>query len=295
MTTLDALADRMLQGEALSDADAQAFFDTHDLIAIGAIGDGVRRQRHETRATFVRVFEIHVDAPPASLPPRVDAGEFRIVGRPSSIEVAEAAVTAAVALAAGRPVTGFSVADLQAIGATDAEALGRLRRAGLEAVASLPVDVVDEAETAVARIRSAGLTLERLTVHSLSEDRRIDVVTRARRLQTALGGFRVFAPLAESQSIATPSTGYDDVKQIALARVALTNIDSIQVDWVQYGPKLAQVALTVGADDVDRVSAVDPGILGTRRSPLEEIRSNIRAAGLEAIERNGRYQRLQPA
>ena len=56
-----------------------------------------------------------------------------------------------------------------------------------------------------------------------------------------------------------------------------------------YGPKLAQVALTMGADDVDRVSAIDPGILGTRRSPLEEIRSNIRAAGLEAVERNAVY------
>jgi 2-iminoacetate synthase ThiH len=52
------------------------------------------------------------------------------------------------------------------------------------------------------------------------------------------------------------------------------------------------VALTVGADDIDRVSAVDPGLLGTRRSPLEEIRNNIRAAGLEAIERNGRYESL---
>jgi 2-iminoacetate synthase ThiH len=53
---------------------------------------------------------------------------------------------------------------------------------------------------------------------------------------------------------------------------------------------MAQVALTVGADDVDNISAVDPGILGTRRSPLEEIRGNIKAAGLEPVERDGVFR-----
>ena len=42
--------------------------------------------------------------------------------------------------------------------------------------------------------------------------------------------------------------GFDDVKQVALARLLVSNIDSIQVDWPLYGPKLAQVALSVGAD-----------------------------------------------
>jgi aminodeoxyfutalosine synthase len=82
------------------------------------------------------------------------------------------------------------------------------------------------------------------------------------------------------------------VKQVALARLIVDNIDSIQVDWQLYGPKLAQFALTVGADDVDSVSAVDPGTLGTRRSPVEEIRGNIRSAGLEAVERTARFEVL---
>jgi 2-iminoacetate synthase ThiH len=62
------------------------------------------------------------------------------------------------------------------------------------------------------------------------------------------------------------------------------------VDWGLYGPKLAQVALTVGADDVDAVSAEDDQAQGPRRAPLEEIRRNIRAAGLEPVERNGRFE-----
>ena len=112
------------------------------------------------------------------------------------------------------------------------------------------------------------------------------MVARARDLQNALGGFRVFAPLPRTMSISAPSTGYDDVKQIALARLFAANIESIQVDWPLYGPKLAQFALTIGADDVDGVAASDPGVLGTRRSPIEEIRGNIRSAALEPVERN---------
>ena len=123
-------------------------------------------------------------------------------------------------------------------------------------------------------------------------DPRIAIVERARDLQEAVGGFRTFAPLPRTMSIATPTTGYDDIKLIALARLVTTNIDSIQVDWPLYGPKLAQVALTVGADDVDGIAAVDPGVLGARRSPIEEIKGNIRAAGLEAIERDGRFRLL---
>ena len=89
-------------------------------------------------------------------------------------------------------------------------------------------------------------------------------------------------------SIAQPTTGYDDVRQIAVARLFVDNIDSIQVDWQLYGPKLAQVALTMGADDIDNVSPLE-GDLGRRRSPLEEIRGNIIAAGLEPSERDGSW------
>jgi len=122
------------------------------------------------------------------------------------------------------------------------------------------------------------------------EDQLGELAHRARQLQESIGGFRAWAPLPRAVPIASPTTGYDDVKQIALARLIADNIESIQVDWQLYGPKLAQFALTVGADDVDGVAAVDPGTLGTRRSPVEEIRGNIRSAGLEAVERNGRFE-----
>jgi len=117
------------------------------------------------------------------------------------------------------------------------------------------------------------------------------LLTQARAVLSQAGGFRAFAPLPRQLSVATPTTGFDDVKAVALARLLLRDVPSIQVDWPLYGPKLAQVGLIVGADDVDGVAAADGGLLGARRSPLEEIRGNIRAAGLTAVERNGRFER----
>lgn len=264
---------------------AQEILDTPDLIAVGVTGDDVRRRMHGASTTFVRVFEIHVDAVPQALPPRTDAGEFRIVGRPASIDLAVAAVRAAGAL--GDPVTGFSVDDLLPLGPLGDTATA-LRAAGLTAIAQLPLDGVDDAAGALAAIRAAGLTVNTLTVLNENDAQRAALCERARDLQD--GSIKAFAPLPRTMSVTKPTTGYDDVKMIALARVVVGNIPNIQVDWALYGPKMAQVALTVGANDVDNVSAVDPGLLGTRRSPLEEIRTNIKAAALEGVERDGNYR-----
>jgi aminodeoxyfutalosine synthase len=280
--------------EMISDSEVQEMLESRDLIAIGVRADDLRRRLHGARTTFVRVFEMHVDAPPASLPSGTSAGEFRLVGQPASLDAAIAAVRSATRIAAGVPLTGFSLVDLLALdGASSLDAACRaLREAGLEAIAEAPLDRLDDPGVAITAAREAGLAVPRLTVHALAPADRVSLLNRARDLQTAVGGFHAFAPLPRSMSIGAPSTGYDDVKLIALARVIADNIESIQVDWSLYGPKLAQFALTTGANDVDGVAAVDPGILGTRRSPIEEIRGNIRAAALEPVERNGRFEAI---
>jgi CofH/MqnC-like protein len=278
--------------EMISEAETQELLESRDLIAIGMRGDEVRRRVHGLRTTFVRVFEIHVDSPIASVPPRTSAGEFRIVGSPASLEAAVAAVRSARALAGKVPLTGFSLPDLIAIAsASSLTDLSRdLRQEGLYAVSEAPLDALEDPASAIAAARAGGLAIVRLTVNSLPPGDRAALARLARRVQESIGGIRAFAPLPRVVSVAAPTTGYDDVKQIAVARLIADNIDSIQVDWKLYGPKLAQFALTVGADDVDNVAAVDPGTLGTRRSPLEEIRGNIRSAGLEPAERNGQFE-----
>src|SRR5512145_2010809 len=168
----------------------QQLLETPDLIAVGVAGDEVRRRLHGGRTTFVRVFEVHVDAPPQALPPRVSAGEFRIVGRPSTLDSATAAVRATVALAGAIPVTGFSVVDLVALPTGLREVCNALREAGLAAVAHLPLDDIRDPLDIVRAVRDAGLILATMTVENLDEDARIQICDRARLLQEAAGGFK---------------------------------------------------------------------------------------------------------
>ncbi len=117
----------------ITESDAQEMLESPDLLAIGVRADEIRRRLHGARTTFLRVFAMHVDALPGSVPPNTSAGEFRIVGRPASLDVAVAAVHAAVNLAKGIPVTGFSLGDLPALAGPSSltEACRSLRDAGL--------------------------------------------------------------------------------------------------------------------------------------------------------------------
>lgn len=278
---------------AVNENEALAILAEPNVIAVGARGDEERRRRHGVKTTFVRVFEIHVEAVPASLPSGASAGEIRLMGKPASVAAAVAAVKAVRALAGTIPLTAFSLADLSDLVDGSAASLtdlaGRLAAAGLEIVAEAPVDALVDPVGAVRAVRDGGLQVPRLTVREMAEDDRVRLVSLARDIQSAVGGVRAFAPLPRVTSVAQPTTGYDDVKVIAMARLLAGNIDSIQVDWPLYGPKLAQVALTMGADDVDGVSALE-GDLGRRRSPIEEIRGNIVAAGLQPVERDGLFE-----
>ncbi len=299
MSALESVAERVARGDVLSDHDALAILATNDIIEIGVLADAVRRRRHGARTTFVRVFEVHVDATASALPAKLSAGEIRIIGTPRDPESALLAVRSIAAVAGGIPVTGFSLADLAALaGALSGlrNLSGRLAEAGLRAIAEVPIDSLPagaDAAASVAAVRAAGLEVMRLTVATLSDDR-VRLLRRARALQAEVGGLRAFAPLPRVTPVDLPTTGYDDVKLVALARLLVDNIESIQVDWPLYGPKLAQVALTVGADDVDGIAAADPGALGTRRSAIEEILGNIRAAALEPVERDGLFVHRNP-
>jgi len=234
---------------AISVEEARGILGNHDLLSVGVRADDERRRRHGTRTTFVRVLEIHVDAVPGELPTALSAGEIRLTGAPKSLEDAASAVTRAKVLATSIPLTAFSLADLSALsgGAIEGlrEVLAAVKTAGLQTIAEVPVDLLPDPAAIVKVAREAGLDVPRLTVHALTEETRIETVERARAIQAVVGGVKTFAPLPRHFVAAQPSTGYDDVRQVAMARLLLENIESIQVDWALYGPKLAQVALTM--------------------------------------------------
>ena len=133
--------------------------------------------------------------------------------------------------------------------------------------------------------------LARLTVNETPERTWTAICREVAALQTRLRSIRVFAPLPRKIDDTQPTTGYEDVKRIALARLVVDTVDTIQVDWSLYGPKLAQVGLTFGADDIDSVSPENDDSLGHRRSPLEEIQRSIRSAGFEPVERDANFAR----
>jgi aminodeoxyfutalosine synthase len=257
--------------------------------------DAVRREKHGNKTTFVRVAIVDA-APGAPLTWPTGAGEIRIVGVPATRAAAVARVREVAAATGGLPFSGFALSDLEVLAAQEKvtlrEVLEELRAAGLELVAEAPFDKLQDPRRSIEEVNIAGLALARLTIHKLPSADAPAWLKQIGDLQRDVAVIRAFAPLPRQVNPAVPTTGYDDVKRVALARLIVTNIPSIQVDWQLYGPKLAQVALTVGADDVDAVSAEDDDSHGHRRAPLEEIRRNIRAASQEPVERNGRFDSL---
>jgi len=259
------------------------------------LADDVRRQRHGTTTTFVRVADVSSE-PGSPIDVPAAAGEVRIVGAPATRAAAVQRVREVRAAVSGTPLSAWSLADFEELATRDAvtlrSLLEELHAAGLELVAAAPFDRLQDARRAIEEVNIAGLAVARLTIEKAPAADPMTTLRAVADLQRAVAVIRAFAPLPRRVNPAAPTTGYDDVKHVALARIVVDNVPSIQVDWSVYGPKLAQVALTVGADDVDAVSPLDETTEGRRRAPLEEIRRNIRAAGLEPAERNGRFEIL---
>lgn len=283
---------RVRAGERLDEAELRQLASM-DVLTLGMLADEARRRLRGADVTFVRAVEVDVTQGWKAVAIPDGASEVRLRGLAATLDETVAVVASARGAAGSRWLSGFSLADIEDRSRQEWGALSdvfkRLRAAGLDAVADAPIDRLDVDADWWSVTRDAGLSLPRLTVdRSLGGDR-VTTLLAIRRLQDAGANLHAIAPLPRLVPVATPTTGYDDVRAVALARLALDNVPSIQVDWQQYGPKLAQVALTFGADDLDNVSADEDLSRGWRRAPVEEVRRNILAAGLQPVERDGRY------
>lgn len=289
----------MMLGSGKGRDDAQRVVAMADLVGVGEIGAAGRKAKHGSRVTYGRVLTLENGVVAADFKIRaqeIEAGEVRITGTPASAEEALAWTKTAKSAHAGNAVlTGFSLADLLNVAGGDhmvlAELAQALRSFGLEGVADVPVDKLGEDPAEVIRaVLHGGLTAKRATVVEAGFAARFALIELAESIQRETAAFAAFAPLPRVDPVDVPSTGYDDVKTIAMTRLLAPSIDSVQVDWVLYGPKLAQVAIEYGADDIDGVAALDVEKLGSRRSPKSDIERQIRSAFAEPAERNGRYE-----
>jgi aminodeoxyfutalosine synthase len=138
-------------------------------------------------------------------------------------------------------------------------------------------------------------------VESLAD--RVDHLRQLRSLQDETHGFAGFVPLPyhpENNEIPVenPPTGFDTLRTIAVSRIFLDNFDHITAYWVGMGLKLAQVALSYGADDLHG-TIIEEHIFHMAGAPSPQLQTEaemikaIRETGCTPMQRNTFYEPIK--
>lgn len=137
---------------------------------------------------------------------------------------------------------------------------------------------------------------------------RIEHLTMLRELQDETGGFLTYIPLAyhtennelgeELGRVGTATTGYEDLKNIAIGRLFLDNIPHIKTHWPMVTPFMSQVALAFGCDDVEGTVVYErvyheAGARTQMHMPYEGLVGLIRDASKRPVERNSLYEPIR--
>jgi aminodeoxyfutalosine synthase len=144
--------------------------------------------------------------------------------------------------------------------------------------------------------------------HVETAEDRMAHLSQLRALQDDTGGFLTYIPLAyhpdhnelgeEMGRVGTATTGYEDLKNIAVARLFLDNIPHVKTHWPMVTPFLSQIALDFGCDDVEGTVVYEriyheAGALTEMHMPYLELVRLIRGAGKRPVERDSLYQALR--
>ena len=200
------------------------------------------------------------------------------------------------------------------------DTLIELRAAGLESLTGGGAEIFrKEIRTQIARGKESAeeyLDVHR-TWHSLggrstctmlyghveSPADRVHHLSLLRALQDETHGFTGFIPLPYQPDnngipVQHPPTGLDQLRTLAIARLFLDNFDHITAYWVGMGLKMAQVALSYGADDIHG-TIIEEHIfhMAGAQSPQLQTEQNlvraIREAGRIPVQRNTFYEPLR--
>jgi aminodeoxyfutalosine synthase len=138
--------------------------------------------------------------------------------------------------------------------------------------------------------------------HIENDEDRVDHLVRLRALQDETRGFQTYIPLAfhpENTALVhiPKTTGFLDLKSIAVARLMLDNIPHIKAYWVMMTPQMAQIALRFGSDDLDGTIVEekiyhDAGATTSQGMRRGELLSLIKKAGREPFERDTLYREV---
>ncbi len=134
---------------------------------------------------------------------------------------------------------------------------------------------------------------------------RVEHLTMLRSLQDETGGFLTYIPLAyhpdhnelgeEMGRVGSATTGYEDLKNIAIGRLFLDNIPHVKTHWPMVTPFLSQIALSFGCDDVEGTVVYEriyheAGAHTAMHMPYMDLVDLIRGAGKRPVERDSLYQ-----
>ncbi len=203
---------------------------------------------------------------------------------------------------------------------THAEVIGRLMEAGVDSLPGGGAEIfcdrvrriicdhkidgsewIEVARTAHKRGLRSNCTM--LYGHIENEEDRVDHLLKLRELQDETGGFQTFVPLAFHPAN-TPlqhipaTTGFEDLRAVAVARLLLDNIPHVKAYWVMMTPRIAQIAQRFGGDDIDGTIVEekiyhDAGATTAQSLRRGELLQLIREAGREPVERDTLYRPVQ--
>jgi len=133
-------------------------------------------------------------------------------------------------------------------------------------------------------------------VETLAE--RVEHLERLRQLQDETSGFTAFIcwtfqPEHTALAHIAPAGAFEYLRTQAIARLYLDNVTNIQSSWVTQGPKIGQLALFFGANDMGSLM-IEENVVSSAGTvyhlTLEQIKSAIREAGYVPRQRNVFYQ-----
>ncbi|QEH33301.1 Aminodeoxyfutalosine synthase [Aquisphaera giovannonii] len=139
--------------------------------------------------------------------------------------------------------------------------------------------------------------------HVETLEERVEHLERVRQLQDETGGFTAFIswtfqPDHTDMADVPPAGAFEYLKTQALSRIYLDNVPNIQSSWVTQGPKIGQVGLFFGANDMGSLMIEENVVsaAGTvHHQSIEQIRRSIREAGYIPRQRNVFYEYLDRA
>ena len=134
---------------------------------------------------------------------------------------------------------------------------------------------------------------------------RVDHLRQLRQLQDETGGFTGFVPFAfEPQTTVLahikPASAFEQLRNLAVSRIYLDNIDHLTAYWVSMGLPLAQVSLSYGVDDLHGTIMEEKifhmaGATTPQEQTVETLERVIREAGREPVQRDSYYRHIVSA